>query len=89
MNVYLIQHLIYWCLILQHAVGLELWSMSDEIVFDNFLITDDPEVARVFALDSWDIKSNQERAASSAGVSLLLFFSLNSLTMAFIKENQD
>lgn len=49
------------------ALGLELWSMSDEILFDNFLITDDLKVAEEFAAASWEIKSNEERAASSAG----------------------
>nr|KAG5692180.1 hypothetical protein BaRGS_008726 [Batillaria attramentaria] len=49
------------------ALGLELWSMSDDILFDNFLITDDLDVASDFAADSWEIKSNEERAASSAG----------------------
>ncbi|XP_070198494.1 calnexin-like isoform X2 [Littorina saxatilis] len=49
------------------ALGLELWSMSDEILFDNFIMTDDLEVAKEFAAASWDIKSNEERAASSAG----------------------
>lgn len=49
------------------AIGLELWSMNDEILFDNFLITDELEVARAFSADSWEIKSNEERAASSAG----------------------
>ncbi|KAL8617206.1 hypothetical protein ACOMHN_014376 [Nucella lapillus] len=49
------------------ALGLELWSMSDDILFDNFLITDDLEVAGEFAAASWEIKSNEERAASSAG----------------------
>merc|ERR1712226_497432 len=33
------------------AVGLELWSMSDEIMFDNFIITDDKVVADEWAAD--------------------------------------
>lgn len=49
------------------ALGLELWSMSDEIIFDNFLITDDTNVASDYAIITWDIKSTEERAASSAG----------------------
>ena len=31
------------------ALGLELWSMSSEILFDNFLITSDSEVAVQYA----------------------------------------
>ncbi|XP_060647337.1 calnexin isoform X2 [Drosophila nasuta] len=38
------------------AVGLELWSMSNEILFDNLIITDDVDVARDFAANSFDIK---------------------------------
>ncbi|XP_064549834.1 calnexin [Drosophila montana] len=38
------------------AVGLELWSMSNEILFDNLIITDDVNVAREFAANSFDIK---------------------------------
>nr|XP_041632956.1 calnexin isoform X2 [Drosophila kikkawai] len=38
------------------AVGLELWSMSSDILFDNLIITDDVDVARDFAANSFDIK---------------------------------
>ncbi|XP_022211030.2 calnexin isoform X2 [Drosophila obscura] len=38
------------------AVGLELWSMSSDILFDNLIITDDVAVARDFAAMSFDIK---------------------------------
>ncbi|XP_023037148.1 calnexin-like [Drosophila willistoni] len=38
------------------AVGLELWSMSPDILFDNLIITDDIEVAREFAAQTFDIK---------------------------------
>ncbi|OWF46265.1 calnexin-like isoform X2 [Mizuhopecten yessoensis] len=47
------------------AVGLELWSMNDDIVFDNFLITDDKSVAEQWAAQTWEIKSAQEKAKSS------------------------
>lgn len=49
------------------AVGLELWSMSDEIAFDNFIITDDRAVADSWAADSWNIKYTQE-GSSGGGV---------------------
>nr|NP_573131.1 calnexin 14D [Drosophila melanogaster]AAF48618.2 calnexin 14D [Drosophila melanogaster] len=39
-----------------NAVGLELWSMSSDILFDNLIITDDVELARDFAANSFDIK---------------------------------
>ncbi|XP_026883266.2 calmegin [Electrophorus electricus] len=38
------------------AVGLELWSMTSDIYFDNFLITADKEVADRWAADSWGLK---------------------------------
>ena len=41
--------------------------MSDEIAFDNFIITDDRAVADSWAADSWNIKYTQE--GSSGGVS--------------------
>ncbi|XP_055836972.1 calnexin isoform X2 [Episyrphus balteatus] len=38
------------------AVGIELWSMSSDILFDNLIITDDIEVATDFASKTFDIK---------------------------------
>lgn len=38
------------------AVGIELWSMSSDILFDNLIITDDVEVADEFASQTFDIK---------------------------------
>lgn len=38
------------------AVGIELWSMSSDILFDNLVITDDIEVAKEFAAKTFDIK---------------------------------
>jgi calnexin len=40
------------------AVGIELWSMSDNILFDNILITDDVAVAEEWAADTFDLKMN-------------------------------
>ena len=38
------------------ALGLELWSMTSDIYFDNFIITSDKEVADRWASDSWGLK---------------------------------
>ncbi|XP_051992903.1 calnexin-like [Xyrauchen texanus] len=38
------------------AVGLELWSMTSDIYFDNFIITAEKEVADRWAADSWGLK---------------------------------
>lgn len=55
----------YNLLCLQNAVGLELWSMSDNILFDNFIITDDKSVADAFAADSWELKHVHELSSAS------------------------
>ncbi|XP_064206343.1 calnexin-like isoform X3 [Anguilla rostrata] len=35
------------------AVGLELWSVTGGVLFDNILLCDDPEVARRWTEDTW------------------------------------
>ena len=52
----------------QGAVGLELWSMSNDIAFDNFIITDDKSVADSWAADSWELKHAQELSGGGSGV---------------------
>ncbi len=49
------------------AVGVELWSMSSDIYFDNFLVTDEPEIASRFAQDTFDLKV-QKLDANDAGM---------------------
>ncbi|CAL7942376.1 unnamed protein product [Xylocopa violacea] len=39
-----------------YAVGFELWSMSTDIFFDNILITDNEEVARKWAADTFEVR---------------------------------
>jgi calnexin len=48
------------------TIGLELWSMTDDIYFDNFIITDDESVSNQFSLDSWAIKKDLESTSSSS-----------------------
>ena len=55
---------------LQGAVGLELWSMSNDIYFDNFIITDNKDVADKWAEDTWAIKHEQEELTSPSPVNL-------------------
>lgn len=38
------------------ALGLELWSMTSDIYFDNFIITSQKEVADRWASDTWGLK---------------------------------
>ena len=54
------------------AVGLELWSMSSDIFFDNFFVTSDRNTAERWANDGWGLKKAAEGAAD---VSYLPFFS--------------
>ncbi len=51
------------------GIGLELWSMTDNIYFDNFLITDDEAIALDFAKKSWEIKKKLELIGSRSSVS--------------------
>ncbi|XP_076147899.1 calnexin [Alosa pseudoharengus] len=45
------------------AVGLELWSMSSDIFFDNFFVTSDRNTAERWANDGWGLKKAGEGAA--------------------------
>lgn len=38
------------------AIGLELWSMTSDIYFDNFIICSEKEVADRWAADGWGFK---------------------------------
>lgn len=51
------------------GVGLELWSMTDRIYFDNFIITNDESVASQFAADTWAVKRDLEASNSKSSVS--------------------
>lgn len=61
------------------AIGLELWTMSDGILFDNFIVTDEPLSAKQFAESTWTIKSTHEAAmhrSANAGVAQSLLNTL-------------
>jgi len=53
------------------ALGLEVWTMSAEIVFDNFYIGTSKKDADSFAAQTWDIKLNAEKAADPASKSVV------------------
>lgn len=57
----------------QSALGLELWSMSDDILFDNFIFTDDKAVADNWAEQTFTIKHLQELIGASSGVSFVYY----------------
>jgi len=49
------------------AVGIELWSMSKDIYFDNILVTSELEVADEWAKDTYDVKI-QKLDVNNAGL---------------------
>lgn len=59
----------------QGAIGLELWSMSSDIMFDNFIITDDKAVADDYASQTWKLKK-AVRARNEVEKDSLLLISL-------------
>uniref|UniRef100_A0A4W4HHC3 Calnexin n=1 Tax=Electrophorus electricus TaxID=8005 RepID=A0A4W4HHC3_ELEEL len=54
------------------ALGLELWSMSSDIFFDNFFITSDRNAADHWAEDGWGLKKAAEGAAEPGLVSQMI-----------------
>jgi len=46
------------------AIGLELWTMSENVVFDNFILAEDIASVDKFTADTWDLKSPLEVASS-------------------------
>lgn len=63
-------------LCIKAAVGIELWSMSNNILFDNFFITDDESVADEWSAQTYDLKKKQ---IDKDAVSVLFTCSLLSL----------
>lgn len=53
------------------GVGLELWSMTDQIYFDNFIISDDESVARQLASETWQLKNELETSNAKSADSVI------------------
>ncbi|TPP60568.1 Calnexin [Fasciola gigantica] len=53
------------------AVGWELWTMTDNIVFDNILIVDSLRAANDFAKETWFKKRDAERMADPKARSVI------------------
>jgi len=51
------------------AIGIELWTMKDGIMFDNILITNDQDVADEFTSATWSKKSADEQTIADAETS--------------------
>jgi len=43
------------------AIGLELWSMTKNVLFDNFIITHDEKVASDYAKETFTLKNKREK----------------------------
>lgn len=56
------------------AVGIELWSMSSDILFDNIILTDDEEVAKEWAAQTYDLKRKIIDREAESLVSRILNF---------------
>ena len=48
------------------AVGIELWTMTSGIFFDNMIITRDPDVALDYATKTWKVTHDLEQAKESS-----------------------
>lgn len=44
--------------------------MTEDIIFDNFLVTDEKSIADEWAADTWEVKQSEERALIASGVRL-------------------
>lgn len=56
-----------------NAVGLELWSMTSDIFFDNFIICTERAVADDWSNDGWGLKKAADGAAEVRKKSLIFF----------------
>ena len=43
------------------AIGIELWTISNELLFDNIIVTDNLDLARKFAEETFNVKADHER----------------------------
>ena len=50
---------------LQGGVGIELWTMTEDILFDNLYIGHSVEDAKKLAAETFEVKKELEKAASS------------------------
>ncbi|XP_041049185.1 calnexin [Carcharodon carcharias] len=55
-----------------NAIGLELWSMTSDIFFDNFIVCSDKVVVDQWANDGWGLKRTAEGTAESGVVGQLM-----------------
>lgn len=54
------------CVLTYNQIGFELWSMNENILFDNIYIGHDEAQAKTFQKETFDIKKPNEEAAEKA-----------------------
>lgn len=59
------------------AVGLELWSMTSDIFFDNFIVCGDRRVVDDWASDGWGLKKAADGAAEVCAGCFLSIYTCN------------
>jgi len=52
------------------AIGLELWTMSENVVFDNFILAEDIASVDKFTTETWDLKAPMESASAPSSESV-------------------
>lgn len=56
------------------AIGIELWSMSSDILFDNLIIVDDETLARDWAAKTYDLKRKLIDKEADTAISRIMKF---------------
>lgn len=73
------------------GVGIELWTMTEDILFDNIYVGHSVEDAAALAAETWEVKHAQEEAAKKAKVAddeeELTPVSFKEDPVAFIREH--
>jgi len=72
-------------MVCKSALGFELWSVSDDILFDNIIITDEKKVADDWAEQTWVIKYELELAGTASAVSSSISSLCRGSLSAFIR----
>ena len=49
------------------GIGIEIWTMSNGIAYDNLLVTHDETVAADVAAKTWKLKSEREKTKAKSG----------------------
>lgn len=70
------------------AIGLELWSMTSDIFFDNFIVCGDRRVVDDWANDGWGLKKAADGASEVCASLFLVHLSLSQVTNCYCCEER-